>query len=256
MPIKLPFIGKTKKYNQNEQITLNKNTMPKHVAIIMDGNGRWAKKRGMPRVAGHKEGMSNVKKIVSAASSYQLDALTLYAFSTENWRRPKAEVDYLMKLPMEFLNTYLPELVQKNVKVQTIGRFDGLPKHTRDAVQKAKEQTKDNTGLILNIALNYGSRNEIMEAMKCFLDDVQAGKKSVEDMNEESFSQYLHTKNLPDPDLLIRTSGEQRLSNFLLWQSAYTEFWFTDVLWPDFDEQLFDKALCDYQKRKRRYGGI
>ncbi|WP_053219629.1 isoprenyl transferase [Virgibacillus senegalensis] len=256
MPIKLPFLGKKNKHKQKQQDALQKEALPKHVAIIMDGNGRWAKKRGMPRVAGHKEGMSNVKKIVTAASGYQLEALTLYAFSTENWRRPKAEVDYLMKLPMEFLNTYLPELVEKNVKVQTIGRFDGLPKHTRDAVEKAKDRTKGNTGLILNIALNYGSRNELMEAMKSFLNDVQAGNKSAEDLNEESFSEYLYTKNLPDPDLLIRTSGEQRLSNFLLWQSAYTELWFTDVLWPDFDEQLFEKALSDYQKRKRRYGGI
>ncbi|SDJ71816.1 isoprenyl transferase [Sediminibacillus albus] len=255
MPIKLPFIKKKDKVTKNN-IELQKDALPKHVAIIMDGNGRWAKKRGLPRMAGHKEGMTNVKKIVAAAAGHQLETLTLYAFSTENWRRPKREVDYLMKLPMEFLNTYLPELIEKNVRVQTIGYFDGLPIHTKEAVQKAKDQTKDNTGLILNIALNYGSRNEIIEAMKNFMKDVEAEERSIDELTEDSFANYLFTDDIKDPDLLIRTSGEQRLSNFLLWQSAYTELWFTEVLWPDFDEQLFEKALTDYQKRKRRYGGI
>ncbi|MDC3414110.1 isoprenyl transferase [Aquibacillus sp. 3ASR75-11] len=230
--------------------------LPKHVAIIMDGNGRWANKRGLPRIAGHKEGMSTVKKIVTASIKYEIEVLTLYAFSTENWKRPKNEVEYLMKLPVEFLNTYLPELIEKNVKVQTIGDFKGLPYHTKDAVQHAKEETKNNNGLLLNFALNYGSRYEMISAVKQIVSDIHENKISNDDINESMFSNYLFTHNLKDPDLLIRTSGEQRLSNFLLWQSAYTEFWFTDVLWPDFSEELLKKALADYQTRKRRYGGI
>ncbi|WP_077621938.1 isoprenyl transferase [Sediminibacillus massiliensis] len=255
MQIKLPFL-KTNKKATKENITLHRENIPGHVAIIMDGNGRWANKRGLPRVAGHKEGMSNVKKIVSAASNLGVKVLTLYAFSTENWRRPKTEVDYLMKLPMEFLNTYLPELIEKNVKVQTIGDFLALPEHTRKAVQHAKDKTAENSGLVLNIALNYGSRDEIIRAMKAMTGEIVNGQLEADDIDEDLFSRYLFTDDIGDPDLLIRTSGEQRLSNFLLWQSAYTEFWFTDVLWPDFSEQLFEKALSDYQQRKRRYGGI
>ena len=255
MPIKLPFLSKKK--NAAERLSdLQADALPRHVAIIMDGNGRWAKKRGLPRIAGHKEGMSNVKKIVKAASRYKLETLTLYAFSTENWSRPKEEVDYLMRLPMEFLQTYLPELVEENVKVCTIGNFDDLPPHTREAVAKAKERTKANNGLTLNIALNYGSRHEILQAMKELYKDLESRNCSMDQVDETFFSDYLYTRGMADPDLLIRTSGEQRLSNFLLWQSAYTEFWFTEVFWPDFDEQLFEKALGDYQNRKRRYGGI
>ncbi|MDC3416369.1 isoprenyl transferase [Aquibacillus salsiterrae] len=253
MPIiNFPFFKK----KTSQQIELKKDNLPEHVAIIMDGNGRWAKKRGLPRIAGHKQGMDNVKRIVKIANKHQVKVLTLYAFSTENWKRPKTEVDYLMKLPTEFLNTYLPELVEENVKIQTIGDFDVLPAHTKNAVDNAKDRTRDNSGLILNIALNYGSRYEITEAIKKVVEDVEANKYTLTDIDEELFSSYLYTSNLKDPDLLIRTSGEIRLSNFLLWQSAYTEFWFTDVLWPDFDEVQFEKALYDYQNRKRRYGGI
>ncbi|MFQ3543300.1 isoprenyl transferase [Halobacillus rhizosphaerae] len=255
MPIKFPFT-KNKKQPTTKPLGLDQDHLPKHVAIIMDGNGRWAKNRGMPRIAGHKEGMGVVKKIVRQASDIGVHVLTLYAFSTENWKRPKKEVDFLMKLPVDFLNTYLPELIERNVQVQTIGDFNVLPNHTQKAVQEAIEKTKDNNGLILNFALNYGSRFEMVNAVKEIAAEVENGSVQISDIDETLFSSHLYTSNLKEPDLLIRTSGEQRLSNFLLWQLAYAEFWFTEVYWPDFDESLFEKALYDYQNRKRRYGGV
>jgi undecaprenyl diphosphate synthase len=230
--------------------------IPEHVAIIMDGNGRWAKKRALPRVAGHHEGMKVVRKITRFASDIGVKTLTLYAFSTENWKRPKMEVDFLMKLPEEFLGTFLPELVEENVQVRMIGYFDHLPAHTRNAVSKAMEETKNNTGLVLNFALNYGSRAEILEAVKHVLNDCKSGIMDENELNEEKFSSYLMTGGLQDPDLLIRTSGEIRLSNFMLWQLAYTEFWFTDVLWPDFKEEQMLEAIEVFQSRQRRFGGV
>ncbi|AND39424.1 MULTISPECIES: isoprenyl transferase [Cytobacillus] len=230
--------------------------IPEHVAIIMDGNGRWAKKRALPRVAGHHEGMKVVRKITRFASDIGVKTLTLYAFSTENWKRPKMEVDFLMKLPEEFLGTFLPELVEENVQVRMIGYFDHLPAHTRNAVSKAMEETKNNTGLVLNFALNYGSRAEILEAVKHVLNDCKSGIMDENELNEEKFSSYLMTGGLQDPDLLIRTSGEIRLSNFMLWQLAYTEFWFTDVLWPDFNEEQMLEAIEVFQSRQRRFGGV
>lgn len=230
--------------------------IPEHVAIIMDGNGRWAKKRALPRVAGHHEGMKVVRKITRFASDIGVKTLTLYAFSTENWKRPKMEVDFLMKLPEEFLGTFLPELVEENVQVRMIGYFDHLPAHTRNAVSKAMEETKNNTGLVLNFALNYGSRAEILDAVKHVLNDCKSGIMDENELNEEKFSSYLMTGGLQDPDLLIRTSGEIRLSNFMLWQLAYTEFWFTDVLWPDFNEEQMLEAIEVFQSRQRRFGGV
>lgn len=253
MFLKRPF---KKKKQPTDSFQLDLDNIPSHVAIIMDGNGRWAKKRGLPRVAGHKEGMDVVKKIVRRASDLNIQVLTLYAFSTENWKRPKNEVEYLMKLPDQFLNTYLPELHENNVRVQTIGDFEQLPSHTKNAVDNAKVQTQHNTGLVLNFALNYGSRYEMVQATKQIAQNVQKGHLNIEDIDEDVFGSYLYTHHVPDPDLLIRTSGEIRLSNYLLWQLAYSEFWFTEVLWPDFSEQLFEKALHDYQQRKRRYGGV
>jgi undecaprenyl diphosphate synthase len=230
--------------------------IPEHVAIIMDGNGRWAKKRALPRAAGHYEGMQVVRKITRFANELGIKVLTLYAFSTENWKRPKSEVEYLMKLPEQFLMTFLPELIEENVNVRVIGNREQLPEHTRRAVEKAIAETKNNTGLILNFALNYGSRAEITYAVQAIAKQVEKGHLSPEQINEELITSYLMTKDLADPDLLIRTSGEIRLSNFMLWQLAYTEFWFTDVLWPDFTEQHLLQAIAEFQKRGRRFGGV
>ncbi|MEN2464541.1 isoprenyl transferase [Ornithinibacillus sp. FSL M8-0202] len=254
MPMKLPFFKSKneERFIQTEELT----NVPEHVAIIMDGNGRWAKRKGLPRIAGHKAGMDVVKKTVETAVKYNIKVLTLFAFSTENWRRPKQEVEYLLRLPKEFLHIYLPDLMKNNVRIETIGDFDSLPDYTKEAVRYAKEKTKNNDGLLLNFALNYGSRDEILSAIKLIMKDFDEEKFSLEQLDEERLSQYLYTNHLSDPDLLIRTSGEQRLSNFLLWQLAYTEFWFTDVLWPDFNEEIFVEALMDYQNRSRRFGGI
>ncbi|RFU68890.1 isoprenyl transferase [Bacillus sp. V59.32b] len=229
--------------------------VPRHIAIIMDGNGRWAKKRALPRVAGHHEGMKVVRKITRLANELGVGALTVYAFSTENWKRPKSEVEYLMKLPQEFLGTFLPELVAENVQVKMIGDRQALPDHTRKAVDKAMEDTKANDGMILNFALNYGSRAEIITAVNKVVSDTKDGIIGG-NITEELFSNYLMTSQIADPDLLIRTSGEMRLSNFMLWQVAYSEFWFTDVLWPDFSEEHLLEAIEAYQNRSRRYGGV
>ncbi|NMA89907.1 MAG: isoprenyl transferase [Amphibacillus sp.] len=248
-----PFMNKYKLIsNEDNQI----NIIPNHVAIIMDGNGRWAKQRGLPRIAGHKQGMDNVKRIVEVANAYQIKVLTLYAFSTENWKRPDQEVKYLMKLPQEFLNVYLPDLIKENVKIEMIGQMDQLPPHTKEAITKAIDKTKHNTGLILNIAMNYGSRSEIVNMVKSIAEDVHMNQLDPSQIDEQLVNNYLYTSHLPDPDLLIRTSGEIRLSNFLLWQLAYTEFWFTDAYWPAFSEKEFVEALKAFQKRKRRYGGL
>jgi undecaprenyl diphosphate synthase len=250
-----------KRQQNNEDVDerfqeLVKHPIPGHVAIIMDGNGRWAQKRALPRVAGHHEGMKCVRRITKLANELGIEALTLYAFSTENWKRPKMEVEFLMKLPEEFLGTFLPELVEENVQVKMMGNKEEIPPHTLKAVSKAIEATKDNNGLILNFALNYGSRAEILDAIRNVLNDVQNGILDETQLNEETFSTYLMTKELKDPDLLIRTSGEIRLSNFMLWQLAYTEFWFTECLWPDFGKEQFTEAIEAYQGRSRRFGGI
>lgn len=230
--------------------------IPEHIAIIMDGNGRWAKKRAMPRIAGHHEGMKTVRKITKAANSLGVKVLTMYAFSTENWKRPKLEVDFLMKLPEEFLSTFLPELMEENVQVRLMGNKADLPEHTLRAVNNAMEKTKDNTGLILNFALNYGGRDEILRAVKDVAADIKDNALTTDQLTEEMFSEYLFSNSLPDPDLLIRTSGEIRLSNFMLWQLAYAEFYFTDVLWPDFEENNLYEAINSFQMRGRRFGGI
>jgi undecaprenyl diphosphate synthase len=235
---------------------IKKAAIPEHVAIIMDGNGRWAKKRALPRIAGHHEGMKVVRNTTKLANQLGIKVLTLYAFSTENWKRPKMEVDYLMKLPEEFLGTFLPELVEENVQVKMIGYKDQLPLHTLHAIEKAIEDTKDNDGLILNFALNYGSRAEIIDAVKHVLKDCKSGIMNESELDENIFSSYLMTSKLADPDLLIRTSGEIRLSNFMLWQLAYTEFWFTEVLWPDFSDEHLIEAVEAFQKRQRRFGGV
>ncbi|WP_409305455.1 isoprenyl transferase [Peribacillus sp. SCS-155] len=233
---------------------IKQSEVPQHIAIIMDGNGRWAKKRALPRVAGHHEGMKAVRRITRLANQLEVSILTVYAFSTENWKRPKSEVDYIMNLPQEFLGTFLPELVAENVQVKMIGEPEGLPVHTLGAIKRAMEETKENTGLILNFALNYGSRAEILSAVNKLVADSKDGV--IGEITDDIFSKYLMTSELPDPDLLIRTSGEIRLSNFMLWQAAYSEFWFTDVLWPDFSEEHLMEAIEVYQNRSRRYGGV
>lgn len=230
--------------------------VPAHVAIIMDGNGRWAKQRGLPRVAGHHSGMKNVKKITMAANDIGVKVLTMYAFSTENWKRPKEEVEFLMKLPQEFFPLEIEELIQNNVRIRMTGWREGLPDYTLSAIEGAIERTKNNTGLILNFALNYGGRKEMIAGVQDMIRDVQNGKLQPDELDESRFSSYMLTSDLPDPDLLIRTSGELRLSNFLLWQLAYSELWFTDAYWPEFTESLFLQAIAEYQRRGRRYGGL
>lgn len=222
----------------------------------MDGNGRWARKRALPRIAGHHEGMKTVRKIVKESNKIGIKVLTLYAFSTENWKRPREEVDFLMKLPGEFLNTFLPDLIKENVQVRIMGKKELLPLHTIKAVDEAINKTKNNTGLILNFALNYGSRDEITAAVKTLASEVKQGKLELSEIDESMIEKHLMTHDLKDPDLLIRTSGEVRLSNFMLWQLAYSEFWFTDVLWPDFSEEHLREAVSQFAGRGRRYGGV
>jgi len=230
--------------------------LPEHIAIIMDGNGRYAKQRNRPRVNGHYEGMQNVKRITRHASDIGIKYLTLYAFSTENWSRPKSEVSYLMKLPGDFLGAFLPELIEKNVKVITIGNSDSLPGHTVKAVAEAVEKTRDNTGLTLVFALNYGGRDELVRGIREIAGEVSAGKLDIEDISQETVDRHLYTKHMPEPEMMIRTSGEYRLSNFLLWQSSYSELFFTDTLWPEFTEDELDVMISQYQKRSRRFGGL
>lgn len=248
------FFKKNRLEEKIEEKKLEK--IPTHVAIIMDGNGRWAKKRNMPRVKGHYEGMQTVKKITKYASKLGIKYLTLYAFSTENWARPKEEVNYLMDLPEKMFTSFMPELMENNVKVEVIGVVEKLPENTRKAVEDAIEQTKNNTGLKLIFALNYGSKDEIVTAVKRIAQGAANNEHKLEEIDEQLISDNLFTKDTPDPDLLIRTSGEQRISNFLLWQIAYSEFIFTKVAWPDFVEEEFYKALLEYQSRDRRFGGL
>ncbi len=228
--------------------------MPKHIAIIMDGNGRWAKKRGMPRTFGHKEGAQNIRRIALAANKRGIKALTCYAFSTENWKRPEDEVNYLCKLPSIFFDQYLKDLMANNIRIAFIGELDAFPKETQDVINKAIDKTKDNTGLILSFAINYGGQREILLAAKAYANDCLNGRAN--DIDEAGFAQYLMTKGFPEVDLMIRTSGELRISNFLLWQLAYSELIFTDVAWPDFNEEQLDLCIEEFKKRNRRFGGV
>ncbi len=230
--------------------------IPCHVAIIMDGNGRWARKRGLPRVAGHRAGVNSLKETIRIADELGVKYLTLYTFSTENWKRPSREVRFLMKLPEEYLSRELEELRAKNVCIKLMGEANGLPEHTRRAVEEAVIKTEENTGLTVNFAMNYGSRDEVIRAVKKISRLVSEGSLKEEDINEDTISAFLYSGGQPDPDLLIRPSGEQRLSNFLLWQLAYTEFWFTSTYWPDFKKEHFLQAVVDFQKRNRRFGGL
>lgn len=230
--------------------------MPTHIAIIMDGNGRWAKSRFLPRTAGHKAGVETIRKVVKEADRLGIKYLTLYAFSTENWKRPKLEVDALMNLLVTYLRNEIDELHKNNVKLTAVGDFEKLPEACVRELHSAMDKTKDNTGVHLNLALNYGGRNDIREAVVELAKEYKEGKISLEDITEENIKKHLSTGEIPDPDLVIRTSGEQRLSNFLLWDVAYSEFYYTDIHWPDFDGEALEKAIYAYQKRDRRFGGV
>lgn len=235
---------------------INLDKVPAHIAIIMDGNGRWAKSRFMPRTYGHKVGVETIRKVVKECSRLGVKYLTLYAFSTENWKRPKDEVSALMGLLVKYLRNELEELHKNNVKILTIGDISKLPQACIEELDHAKEKTKDNRGLVMSLALNYGGRNDLINAVKNISQEVVDGKISVEDIGDDLISSHLSTKESPDPDLVVRTSGEQRLSNFLLWELAYSEFYFADIHWPDFDEKELQKAIFAYQSRDRRFGGI
>ncbi|MFH0926895.1 MAG: isoprenyl transferase [bacterium] len=230
--------------------------LPRHVAIIMDGNGRWAKKRRLPRVAGHRVGVSSVKEIAEAAAKLNIEVLTLYAFSIENWKRPATEVTTLMKLLVEYLKKEARVFQKNNIKVLSIGNIDGLPKYASDALKETIYETSQNRGLKLILALNYGAKAELVETTKKIASLVANGELAINEINEDTIEQNLYTRGLPPPDILIRTSGEMRISNFLLWQIAYAEIWITPDFWPDFKRKQFYEALLDYQKRDRRFGGI
>ncbi|WP_455682509.1 isoprenyl transferase [Thomasclavelia sp.] len=247
---------KKDKIEDNDYHNLDLDNIPKHIAFIMDGNGRWAKKRKMPRTYGHHEGTKTIRDIALKCNELKVKAMTVYAFSTENFARPEKEVQYIFKLPKDFFEAYMKELMENNVKICTIGHLDMAPQDTQNIINTAIEKTKDNTGLKLCFAFIYGGRDEIVNASKNIAVKLKKGLIKEEDINEQLFSSELMTKDLPDVDLMVRTSGEQRLSNFLLWQLAYAEFVFTDVLWPDFNDEELYKAIWLYQNRDRRFGGL
>lgn len=230
--------------------------VPCHIGIIMDGNGRWAKKRAMPRLVGHREGAIRLKKVISSCEKYGVKFVTVYAFSTENWKRPKDEVDGLMKLLLEFLRNAENELGGEKVRITVIGDVEGLPQAIQDEIKRVENITSVNKNINLQIALNYGGRDEVVNGIKKITEKVLSGNLKVEEINENIISENIYTSNIPDPDLIIRTSGEVRTSNFLLWQSAYSEYYFTEVLWPDFDDEQLKLAIESYKNRKRRFGGV
>ncbi len=229
--------------------------IPSHVAIIMDGNGRWAQNRNLPRMAGHNAGMQTIKEIVKASSALGIKHLTVYAFSTENWKRSVEEVSGIFKLIVIYIEKELKELHENNVKVRVLGDYEKLPQDAVKSLERSLETTKHNTGLQFNIALNYGGRDEILRSVVKLARKVETGELKADEITEEMISDNLYTEGIPDPDLIIRTSGEMRLSNYLLWQCAYSEFVFTDVLWPDFTREDYEKAIEIFQNRKRRFGG-
>ena len=230
------------------------NSLPKHIAIIMDGNGRWAKKRFLPRIAGHRAGVKTVDRIVTICRKIGIKALTLYSFSEENWSRPKNEINALMEILKRYLKKELDRMLKEDIRFNTIGTIDNLPSSAQKIIQDAKERTKNSKGMVLTLALSYGSRSEIVDAVREIASDIKKNKISVEDITPGLFQSYLYTKGLPEPDLLIRTSGELRISNFLLYQIAYAELYFTDLLWPDFKEDDLLKAVIEFQARERRFG--
>lgn len=249
----------SKKNDEIANLELDRTRIPAHIAIIMDGNGRWAQKRHLPRIAGHKQGMQTVKKVTIAASELGVKVLSLYAFSTENWKRPTSEVNYLMQLPIRFFNTFVPDLMKHNVRVTVMGDITKLPQATQQVVNDAMKDTAACTGMILNFALNYGSRDEITRASRQIAEEVAVGKLSPDEIDADLFASHLMSAQLgeyADPDLLIRTSGEERISNFMLWQIAYSELEFVPEHWPDFDAKSLEQAIINFQSRHRRFGGL
>ncbi|WP_057896253.1 isoprenyl transferase [Liquorilactobacillus oeni] len=245
--------------DSKKSVELNPARIPNHIAIIMDGNGRWAQKRHLPRIAGHKAALTTVKKITVAASDLGVKVLSLYTFSTENWKRPKKEIDFLMSLPISFFDTFVPDLIKNNIRVSAIGDMEALPEDTKKAVKRAIKQTAENSGMILNFAINYGGRAEIVVAAQRLAQSVVNNELDISQITDKVFAKALMTGKLgeySDPDLLIRTSGEERISNFLLWQVAYSEFVFSDVLWPDYNPQTLRENIYEYQNRNRRFGGL
>jgi undecaprenyl diphosphate synthase len=250
------FSRKSKKVNNTNSISLNKENIPTHIAIIMDGNGRWAKERNLPRALGHKAGVEAIRDIVKECNTLGVKYLTLYAFSTENWKRPQEEVNALMKLLIEYLKNEVVELHENGVIVNHIGEVKKLPLECQMELKNAYEKTKHNKGVMMNLAVNYGGRDEIVYAIKNLAVDYKSNKINLQEIDEDLISKYLYTKSIPDPDLIIRPSGEHRISNFLLWQCAYSEFWYSNINWPDFKREDLHRAISDYQKRDRRFGGI
>ncbi|MGB9802514.1 isoprenyl transferase [Desulfofundulus sp.] len=230
--------------------------LPRHVAIIMDGNGRWAQKRGLPRTSGHRAGVESLRETVRTCAELGIGYLTVYAFSTENWKRPRDEVDVLMDLLVEYLHREIEELCANNIRLHPIGRIQELPPHARKALEMAVSRTRNNQRMVLNLALNYGGRVELVDAVRSIVKEALAGNLDPEQINEFTISSHLYTAGQPDPDLLIRPSGDYRVSNFLLWQLSYTEFWMTSVMWPDFRRVHLLQALVDFQQRERRFGGL
>jgi len=247
-----PLPGKTK----SQVPAIDPANLPRHIAVIMDGNGRWATARRLPRTAGHRAGMSALKELVNACGELGIPVLTVFAFSTENWKRPAEEVNFLMDLLVEYINRELDELNSKGVKIRLLGEMETLPARVQEEIRRAIETTSKNKKLILNVALNYGGRREIILAAQKIGQKIREGTLEPENIDEELFNNFLYTDRLPDPDLVIRPSGEMRISNFLLWQIAYAELWFSKVLWPDFKKEHLLEAIAEYQKRHRRFGGL
>lgn len=233
---------------------VDKDKLPQHIAIIMDGNGRWAKRRGLPRVMGHSAGMKSVKEIVKACRELGIKYLTLYAFSTENWKRPKREIETLMRFLNEYIEKELKSLKENDIRLNVIGRIDGLPDYVHPKLKAAIKETRNCKAMILNVALNYSGRAEIVDAAKKFASSVKSGEHKINELDERLFAKFLYTEDQPDPDLLIRTSGEMRISNFLLWQISYSELYITPKLWPDFRKRDLEEAISEYQTRDRRFG--
>ncbi|ACK69300.1 undecaprenyl diphosphate synthase [Gloeothece citriformis PCC 7424] len=235
---------------------LDKTRLPQHVAVIMDGNGRWAKRRGLPRILGHQRGVDTLKDLLRCCRDWGVPALTAYAFSTENWGRPLEEVEFLMTLFERVLRRELKEMMEENVRIRFLGNLEALPSSLQDEIARSMNETKENTGIQFSVATNYGGRQEIVQACRAIATQVQEGKLNPEDIDEELFGHHLYTHEIPYPDLLIRTSGEMRISNFLLWQLAYAEIYVTQTLWPDFDRKEFHQALLNFQQRERRFGKV